>query len=71
MFPDQLTRNGTIDEDHVLSGMPHPSGANAERIKFFLDEKSANELSNKTNPTKISQHRERVMRRVARLRGKL
>ena len=28
--------------NRVLSGLPHPSGANAERIAFFLGRKSAN-----------------------------
>jgi hypothetical protein len=38
---------------HILRGLPHPSGANAERVAYFLDRKSAAQLSIKTNPKSI------------------
>lgn len=42
-----------LDRRQVLSGLPHPSGANAERIAFFLGRKRREELSSKVNPDKL------------------
>lgn len=48
-----LASNGYLDESRILDGLPHPSGANAERIAYFLERKSKQDLSSKTNPDKI------------------
>ncbi|MCG7961696.1 MAG: hypothetical protein N0E54_03200 [Candidatus Thiodiazotropha taylori] len=56
---------GFVNQDKVLGGLPHPSGANAERIAYFLGDKPANELSAKTNPIKIDAAKEKVMAKVA------
>lgn len=56
---------GTISQEQVLGGLPHPSGANAERIAYFLGEKPADKLSAKTNPVKIDLAKEKVMAKVA------
>lgn len=56
---------GSINQDQVLGGLPHPSGANAERIAYFLGEKPANRLSAKTNPIKIDAAKEEVIAKVA------
>jgi hypothetical protein len=37
----------------VLNGLPHPSGANAERIAYFLGKKAKESLSVKTNPATL------------------
>lgn len=37
----------------ILSGLPHPSGANAERIAVFLGRKPAEHASAKTDPARL------------------
>lgn len=44
-----LVKQGLLDAHRVLQGLPHPSGANAERIAYFLGRKPKALLSNKTN----------------------
>ena len=44
---------GELKAERVLGGMPHPSGANAERIAYFLGVKARKDLSAKTNPDLI------------------
>ncbi len=61
---------GAINDNQILSGLPHPSGANSERISYFLGEKSATQLSNKTNPLKIDLAREQLMAKVIGLKMK-
>ncbi len=48
-----VARDIGINPGRVLSGMPHPSGANAERISFFLGRKPRSALSAKTNPDSL------------------
>ena len=54
-----------INQEQVLGGLPHPSGANAERIAYFLGEKPADKLSAKTNPLKIDIAKKELMAKVA------
>lgn len=58
---------GCIDHSRILDGMPHPSGANAERIAYFLGKKSLSELSVKTNPAKLDLARDLLTRKVIAL----
>lgn len=58
---------GVIKFDQVLGGLPHPSGANAERIAYFLNEKPKDQLSVKTNPDKIDLAREIILNKVNKL----
>ncbi|WP_420554265.1 uracil-DNA glycosylase family protein [Neptuniibacter marinus] len=60
-----LAKRGVIREEQVLAGMPHPSGANAERIKFFLGEKDEKDLSEKTNPVVINQAKALLLQKLA------
>jgi hypothetical protein len=62
-----LVSMGALSAERVLEGMPHPSGANAERIKFFLGLKPKSALSLKTRPGLIEQARERLIAQVAEL----
>lgn len=62
-----LTTKGTVKEGQVLNGLPHPSGANAERIKYFLGQKSRPELSAKTDPDKLDAAKAALVNAVARL----
>lgn len=61
---DYIAESDKIKPDQVLNGMPHPSGANAERIAFFLDEKQESQLSNRTNPEKITQSKQLLLKKV-------
>ncbi|VFU09836.1 hypothetical protein [Methylocella tundrae] len=42
-----------LSASRLLSGLPHPSGANSERIAFFLGRKSRDMLSNKVEPERL------------------
>ena len=50
-----LLQKGLISPDNVVQGLPHPSGANAERIAYFIGSKPKESLSNKTNPEKLDR----------------
>ncbi len=58
----RLCRRGSMRESQILPGLPHPSGANAERISYVLGQKPRGELSAKTNPAVIDVGRERAFR---------
>lgn len=62
-----LVDHGLLDQDRVLSGLPHPSGANAERIAYFLGRKPREALSSKTNAARIDAAREALLRRVGQI----
>jgi len=51
-----------------LHGLPHPSGANAERINFFLGKKEKEHLSSRTNGDKITRAKEELLEKVSSLR---
>lgn len=59
-----LASRGVIDPNNILEGMPHPSGANAERIAFFLGRKSKSDLSPATRPEPIEAARQMLVDRV-------
>lgn len=61
---DHLAAQGMINGDRVLAGLPHPSGANAERIAYFLGDKPAERCSIKTNPAALAQARAELIRQV-------
>jgi hypothetical protein len=63
-----LADEGLIDRKTVLAGLPHSSGANAERIAYFLGRKNRAQLSIKTAPDKLDLARENLLRQVAALR---
>ena len=52
-----LAARGVLDEAHILHGLPHPSGANAERIAYFLGRKEKTTLSSRTNGSQIDADR--------------
>jgi len=62
-----LATQGALDTRRVLEGLPHPSGANAERIKYFLSQKPRSELSAKTDPDKLDAAKAALINAVARL----
>lgn len=57
---DWLESLEIVDGRRVLRGLPHPSGANAERVAYFLEEKSKKMLSRKTNPDKIDLSKQKI-----------
>lgn len=62
-----LVREGQIPAGRILLGLPHPSGANAERIAYFLGRKPKSELSTKTDPTKLDAARSSLISAVEAL----
>jgi len=59
-----LAAQGLIDADRMIDGMPHPSGANQERIACFLGDKPADRCSTKTNPVALAAARTGVVDKV-------
>lgn len=62
---DRMIQQGLLQEGRVLSGLPHPSPANMERIAYFLGRKSASRLSIKTNGPQLDRRREMLLAKVA------
>ncbi len=60
-----LENQGVIETSRVIRGIPHPSGANAERIAYFLGRKNRKDLSSKTNPDKIDFGRSQAVKILA------
>lgn len=56
-----------IDPDRVLTGLPHPSGANAERVAFFLGRKPEHALSAKVRPERLTSARAELQDKITRL----
>jgi len=54
---------GKLKKVQVLAGMPHPSGANNERIKYFIGEKQ--NPSPKTNRVKLDIARKNIFAKLA------
>jgi hypothetical protein len=54
---DWLAARGIIDASRILHGLPHPSGANAERVAYFLGRKEKATLSANTNGGQIDAAR--------------
>jgi hypothetical protein len=54
---DWLAARGVIDPERILHGLPHPSGANAERVAYFLGRKDKSALSANTNGDQIDASR--------------
>ncbi|WP_066016942.1 hypothetical protein [Endozoicomonas atrinae] len=63
-----LVTQGVLNELQILSGMPHPSGANAERISYFLDEKEKQQLSAKTNPDIIDANKAKILSTISAIK---
>lgn len=60
----QIAR-GLLRTGQVLRGLPHPSGANAERVAYFLGRKPRQLLSAKTRPESLDAGREMALRCIA------
>jgi hypothetical protein len=64
-----LAAEGFLDRKHVLSGLPHPSGANRERINYFLGQKPRAQLSVKVNADLLDTRRETLTLQVQDLQA--
>lgn len=64
---DWLAREGVIRRDRILHGLPHPSGANAERVAYFLGRKERATLSSRTNARQIDAARATLLAQMAAL----
>lgn len=62
-----LAAQGLIERNRILDGLPHPSGANAERVAFFLGRKPREALSRATRPERIEAALDRLRGQVGRL----
>ncbi|RDV23913.1 hypothetical protein DXV75_16730 [Alteromonas aestuariivivens] len=62
-----LADEGVIGRQQVLIGLPHPSGANAERIQYFLGQKEKAMLSAKTNANRIDETKRALMAQLRTL----
>lgn len=60
-----LVAAGKLERSRILDGLPHPSGANAERIAYFLGRKTRAALSAKTDPKKLDDARGALLTQVA------
>ncbi len=54
-----------LPTDRIVSGLPHPSGANAERIAFFLGRKSRGDISIKVDPERLLAARASLDAKIA------
>lgn len=57
---EHLVTLGILNAKQIAPALPHPSGANAERISFFLGNKAEKDLSPKTNAAKIKAQRNTI-----------
>lgn len=64
---DWLAAQGVLRADRILHGLPHPSGANAERVAYFLGRKDRSALSGKTNGAQLDAAREALQAQMASL----
>lgn len=64
-----LVRNGAIEGNRVLSGLPHPAGQNGERVAVFLGRKRPEDASKKTNPAPLLAAHTRLSAQINNLTG--
>lgn len=67
---EYLQQQGLLRSEQILNGLPHPSGANAERISYFLGRKSRDTLSSKTNPAALDAARTRLLDKMQQLQSR-
>lgn len=64
-----LQAQGLLKPEQLLDGLPHPSGANAERISYFLGSKAREKLSSKTNAATLDAAKARILAKLAVLQN--
>lgn len=66
-----LARRGVLDSKKIIAGLPHPSGANAERIAVFLGRKDPAKVSRQTNPAPLLEAFARLRHRFGTPEGEV
>ena len=64
---DWLAGQGVLRAERILHGLPHPSGANAERVAYFLGRKERSALSSKTNGAQLDAARQALLAQMVGL----
>jgi len=64
---EKMVALGHIADSHVLFGMPHASGANSERIKYFINRKERQHLSIMVDPDLIDSRKKVLRAKIALL----
>lgn len=64
-----LVNERILDASRVVFGFQHPSGANNERVSYFIGRKDKAALSTKVNADKIDTDRGRVLRVLEQYRN--
>ncbi|SET26167.1 uracil-DNA glycosylase family protein [Oceanicella actignis] len=64
-----LVQAGLLRGSRVLAGMPHPSGANAERVAVFLGRKRPEDASPRTRPGPLIEAFARLSEQMATREG--
>lgn len=64
-----LIDTGNLDQSKVLNGLPHPSGANSERVAVFLGRKDPALASSKTKPAPLLEAYSRLSSQIATMNG--
>jgi hypothetical protein len=64
-----LAELGLLDHSHVLAGIPHPSGANAERVAVFLGRKDPSLASRQTNPVTLLEAFKSLKKQITSLKS--
>lgn len=64
-----LQSKGLLKAGQLLDGLPHPSGANEERISYFMGGKPREKLSSKTNPAVLDTAKARIIAKLASLKS--
>ncbi len=64
---DWLAAQGVLRAERILHGLPHPSGANAERVAYFLGRKERSALSAKTNGAQLDAARQALQAQMESL----
>lgn len=64
-----LTEMGLLDSARVLEGLPHPSGANGERVAVFMGRKVPEAASRQTNGPALVAAARRLTAQIADLSG--
>lgn len=59
-----LTTEGCLSQDRLIEGIPHPSGANGERIAYFMGRKERAALSSQTDSAKLDAGRQNAIETV-------
>lgn len=61
---ERLVSMRILEASKALDGLPHPSGANSERVSYFIGKKARSQLSSKTDPILLDGVRVKLARKL-------